>query len=116
MALASASRGGGRGSVSWLLQVQVQPALPGGTATKGPEHLSLKESRELVQVIRNKHRAIKKDDELYCSCLVTRRANTLQFLNVNTKSDETSHQQTFTSKAQLEFCCRGSDGADGIKK
>lgn len=60
MALASASRGGGRGSVSWLLQVQVQPALPGGTATKGPEHLSLKESRELVQVIRNKHRAIKK--------------------------------------------------------
>lgn len=60
MALASASRGGDRGSVSWLLQVQVQPALPGGTATKGPEHLSLKESRELVQVIRNKHRAIKK--------------------------------------------------------
>lgn len=58
--LRPAGGGGGRGSVSWLLQVQVQPALPGGTATKGPEHLSLKESRELVQVIRNKHRAIKK--------------------------------------------------------
>lgn len=49
--LASASQEG-RGSVSWLLQVQ--QALPGGTATKGPEHkIFKKESKELVQVIRN---------------------------------------------------------------